>query len=372
MCEKCFDILEKFSKSMMKRNKGPMLKVSVPKSVQTGLLQAYTKSKTTYRKDMHSNMATYLKGGMSKADFLKVSRESIRTAYFDSFTLGKQFSLGASATMSSDERKSVAFMAAEEMKFMSKFADDIANSAGKMPYDRRMQMYIDGLDSVFGFGRIAFLPDEIKIIWKLGVTDKHCIDCLSYAANNPYTKKTLPGLPKSGSSTCLSNCLCSISYYLGGDKTTSAYESFIISKSVGPRVPTEMEYANLMAMREEYYYNSLMHERTKDPTHSDAAKTAYAQYFSYQKKRGFEINDTLPIGPVLTDFRNMNKNKYFDFIDPNKTKSVTQNAFVGVFVGDHFQYGRVRDVVGNHLRVKVFGTEDVLLEIGKSIIFTER
>jgi hypothetical protein len=68
----------------------------------------------------------------------------------------------------------------------------------------------------------------------------------------------------------------------------------------------------------------------------------------------------------------MNKNKHFDFLDVSKQKSITKDAFVGIFTSDHFQYGRVSGVINGNLRVKVFGTEDVLLEIGKSLIFVEK
>lgn len=373
MCEACrYSILEKFSKNLMKKNKGPILKVSVPKSVQTKILQTYSKSKGEYSSSMQDALADFVSGKISKATYLSRQKAAIKKAYSEAFTLGKQFNLGAGATLTSDERKTIAFLASEEMKFMSNFANDIGNSAGRMPYGRRLQMYIDGLDGVFGFGRIAFLPDEIKIIWKLGVTDKHCLDCLSYVANNPYTKKTLPGVPKSGSTACLSNCLCFLEYFLGPNKTTSEYENFIISKSIGPRVPTEAEYANLMSIRDDYYYNTLMFERTGDVKFKETADAAFSQYNSYQKKNGILINDSLPVSQMLTDFRNMNQNQHFEFIDPKSMKSIDSNSFVGIFTGDHFQYGHVKDVVNNHLKIRVFGGEEVLLEIGRSIAFKEK
>ena len=372
MCERCFPVLEKFSKSLLRKNVGPDIRVNVSSSAQKAVLREYTKAKAFYGKSLQASLSALQSGSMTRAEFLAEQKSSARLAYVEAFLGGKRFSLGATATITTDERRMIANQVNQEMQFMAGFADDVLSGSGTMPYRKRMSMYVDGLDAVFGFGRLAYLPDDVKIIWTLGSTDKHCIDCLANASGNPYTKRTLPGYPKSGSTRCLSNCKCRLEYVYGADRTSSDYNDFVINKVSGQNVPSEMDYVNLMQMREDYYYNKLMFEKTRDSAYTQSAMDSLRQYKAYQRNNGFSVDDKLPVLDVIRDFRIMNGSSSFTFLDPSTTPAVTYNAFVGVFVGNDFQYGRIKEIMGGNIKIEVFGGRTVLAEIGRSIVFMEK
>jgi very-short-patch-repair endonuclease len=199
MCN--LDFFEKFSKAMLKRNKGVALMVNLAAQEKQDILNAYYRTKAKYSKVMFANMRQFVAGNVSMDEYLSKQKNIIRSCYTDSFSLGKYFGSGG-ALLTSDEKNFITFQTTQEMKFMENFANDIMSRKGKMPYARRMRMYIDGLDGMFGFGKLVYLPEEVQIYWMLGRTDKHCIDCLMFSSKNPYTKKTLPGFPKSGQSRC--------------------------------------------------------------------------------------------------------------------------------------------------------------------------
>lgn len=207
MCGNCKElfkfsaILEKFSKKMLKRNKGADKNIPISTPRKNSIVKKYIDIKYDYEFNMRKNMDQFQQGRLSLDEYLKKQRSEMKSAFESAYSLGKEFGIGK-GQMDDTERRFVVQQTTKEMQFMTGFANDIQNNAGTMPYDRRLKMYSDSLDSMFGFGRLVYLPEETHIIWTLGVTDKHCLDCLSYAARNPYTKKTLPGFPKSGSTRC--------------------------------------------------------------------------------------------------------------------------------------------------------------------------
>jgi len=98
----------------------------------------------------------------------------------------------------------------QELVYLNKFVEDIRLGAGVMPYEQRLGLYISGLDNMQGQGLMEAWPDQVSITWRLGETEMHCEDCLDFAANSPYTKASLPAVPRDGTSRCLGNCDCSL------------------------------------------------------------------------------------------------------------------------------------------------------------------
>lgn len=73
----------------------------------------------------------------------------------------------------------------------------------------RVGMYGASAEAAFWRGFLSNVPTTTAIEWRLGLAE-HCADCLTFAAGSPYTKGTLPAVPRDGTSRCLSNCKCSL------------------------------------------------------------------------------------------------------------------------------------------------------------------
>ena len=364
-----FTFVEKFSKSMLKRNKGLSLMINLSSQTKQDILTNYINIKNKYSIGLISNMNQFMNGKMNKDEYLKMQKTLIRNTFTGAFTLGKYFGTGNISTMASDEKNFLTYQITNEMKFMENFANDIVNNSGTMPYRRRMKMYSDSLDSMFGFGRLVYLPEDVQIYWKLGVTDKHCIDCLMFASQNPYTKKTLPGFPKSGNSVCLSNCLCRLIYIHPTNRTIEDYDSYIVSNfKKGKAIPNEEEYRVIMGYYDEYYFNRIMYEITKDKSFFKSSKDALSSLSNYQRVNNFSTS-SLPIATLLNDVKQIQKVETFSFVE-NITDSKVGD-FVAFFVKNEFKYGKVSQVLSNAIQVSTLENITFDLQAGKTVLFKE-
>lgn len=65
--------------------------------------------------------------------------------------------------------------------------------------------------ALFFNGLVAGSAPSQQFKWELGsVATRHCEDCVELAANSPYTKETLPTVPRAGDTRCLFRCHCSL------------------------------------------------------------------------------------------------------------------------------------------------------------------
>lgn len=94
----------------------------------------------------------------------------------------------------------------EEMGYFEKFLDAVVSDSGTMPYDRRLRMYQDTLEAFFQSGRVLGMPDNTVIRWVGPVDGRKCKSCTYLVNNGPYTKQTLPTVPRAGMTLCRSNC----------------------------------------------------------------------------------------------------------------------------------------------------------------------
>lgn len=202
MCFLCNLLETKFSKGVLKRNNSVGTVPNTDINAKNDIIRQFNRDKRTYKRRLNSAMKQLSTGKITKEAYLKLQKENIKTHFTKAFLAGKVFSQSTETELSDSERRFIVHQTTEEMKYMSKFADDIVNKTGRMNYQRRMDMYSAGLDPMFEFGNVAYLPEDVMIEWQLGRTDKHCLDCLSFAYNSPYKKKELPGVPRSGNSRC--------------------------------------------------------------------------------------------------------------------------------------------------------------------------
>jgi len=367
MCEKC----EKFSKNLLKKNKGVPLPVSLSTKVKRRVVGDYLKVKDAYSADLIKNMRLLIAGKMSKVDYLSVQKKAIHTAFSGAYSNGKIFGIGHFTELDETERRFIGYQVSKEMQYMSNFADDITTGSGKIPYIRRMNMYSESLDSMFGFGRLVYMPDDAKIIWQLGATDKHCIDCLVFSSKNPYTKKTLPGYPKSGAARCLSNCRCSIIYLYNNTHSNSDYDNFVFKNfNKNGVLPTEAQYKDILDMRSDYYYNRGMFELTKNPDYKEQYLNIQQRIKEYKKQHAIYYNDPMYVGDFVKDIKAFNSNSKFNHI--LDVSSVRNKDMVSVFLGDKQVYGKVVNIYDKMLRVKFLDNSEIYLDPTVTITFKEK
>lgn len=369
-------IVEKFSKGMLRRNLGNSYQ-GLPDIELRQILEEYRVAKTVYRNNLFSNLEALSKKQLTREEFLVLQRETIKQAYLTSYTLGKRMSNLNQGVLSDTEMRSIVIQVDKELAFMSGFADSVVSGNSNMDYSQRMDMYVDSLDAVFGFGKLVYMPEDMKIFWRLGMTDKHCQDCLSYASNNPYTKRSLPGYPKSGSSRCLSNCRCRLDYYdktgtIKYEKTSpeinSGYVPFILSLGKIPSgkfIPTVEEFLEIETMVESYYYHRLLSDI--DKSHFKKSQDILQGITAYTLKRNLYFPISFQIYDVLAEFKQFKNHNNFeitlDFL------LLRRNDMVYVFRGRHGVYGKVTATRGLNVTVVTVEKETRNLVTGKDLVF---
>jgi hypothetical protein len=99
----------------------------------------------------------------------------------------------------------------DQVLFKDEFPDDelmLKPPRRRFTVEERLNMYVEGLDGVFENGRVSGMPDDKLFYWfgpKLG--DKGmCKGCTYIVERQPFTKNTLPAVPRSGATPCLMNC----------------------------------------------------------------------------------------------------------------------------------------------------------------------
>jgi hypothetical protein len=360
---------EKFSKSFLKRNNAVGITHGTSHLDKSTVVKTFMSEKKGYKKELFSNMNRLMAGKITEDEFNKLQQKTIKTHFTSAFLLGKRFNQNTEITLSDNERRMIVFQTTKEMEFMKRFAKDIINNTGKMNYKRRMDMYAGGLDPMFRFADIAYLPEDIDIQWKLGITDKHCLDCLFFAANSPYKKKTLPGVPKSCNSSCLNNCRCFLIYYNGGVNT--GYTNFILDNYTDVRnnVPTLQQYENMNDKMLSYYQTRLRYEVTGISDYMDNAVMIKSELMQFIKDNDLAVTAPLYIADAVQNVKHFNSNKRFEFLE--NTSNVKAGAFVSTFLGNIQVYGKVKTVIGTKVIVDTLFEKGITLDTLNDVIFKE-
>lgn len=113
----------------------------------------------------------------------------------------------------------LAQMVKAQKRFASRFAFDLlaghVGARNRMPFGQRSAMYSAAIEGAYQLGAVESSPDGEAIWWRLSAC-KHCVECPSLAANSPYTKATLPCVPRDGSTPCRSRCRCYLEFRRAG------------------------------------------------------------------------------------------------------------------------------------------------------------
>jgi len=355
---------------MLKRNKGVGVSNTVSYTVRNDIIKQFNLDKRTYSRGLNKNMRSLLKNNITKAEYLELQKGLISSHFTKSFMAGKTFSQSTELKLSDDERRFIAYQTGQEMKFMTKFADDMVSKSGRMNYQKRMNMYAGGVDPMFEFGNLAYLPEDIVIEWQLGRTDKHCIDCLSFASGSPYKKKDLPALPRSGNSSCLSNCRCSL-YYKEPFKQKNNYTNYITQNytSVRNNIPTESEVLSMIEQQDKYYYSRLSAVLTKNKSDVKSANLIKASLLGYVVARDLSIKVKLPISRNITEFKHFVNSDYFEKVE-NITE-LQKGMTVSIFKGGKQSYATVDNVFNDMLVIQTIENSKEIININQTHVFKE-
>ena len=113
---------------------------------------------------------------------------------------------GPVVKLSPDDAKWLRSAMQHEMRFLNGFITAVDEGTWKMPLPRRVRMYARTLEAFYDSARVIGLPATVMIHWTGENDERTCAGCKYLFEHSPYTKKTLPTVPRSGLTPCLSNC----------------------------------------------------------------------------------------------------------------------------------------------------------------------
>lgn len=156
-----------------------------------------------YRRDLSVALST---GGDLKSLFERYFKAAYAMG-IRSHGIGSSRSIRAIVTeFTSSDHRYIDNMVDEELGFMRGFKKAMRTDTGRMNYNTRFNMYVEGLESIYKSGAVAALPSNSLIYWS-GPTDKNkCESCWYLVRNSPYLPETLPTTPRACDTRCRTNC----------------------------------------------------------------------------------------------------------------------------------------------------------------------
>ena len=96
-----------------------------------------------------------------------------------------------------------------ELKYWNNFLDEI--DEGKVTggaIDKRVEHYVRALRFMYEAARVQSMPDNVLLYWMGPPKDDPtiCKGCAYMMENSPYTKGSIPAVPRDGATSCLTNC----------------------------------------------------------------------------------------------------------------------------------------------------------------------
>lgn len=213
----------------------------------------YGDLKEEFQTSLSGILQSYQKGQISADVMESMWRSEIKDAWQQAYKLGVG-SVGNPFGIWEEDKSWLKGAEAEEFGYLGKFVDDIKQSELTMGIEDRLAMYVETLDGVYHHGQVDGSPEFVKIHWILKEA-KHCDDCIRYAARSPYTKKTLPAVPRDGNSRCLSHCQCVLRFEYAEQKPEPETVIIRAPKPIVPpqgyRLPSDAERDKLGQMSAE-------------------------------------------------------------------------------------------------------------------------
>lgn len=164
-------------------------------------------------------------------------RRIFRNAYTQAFQLAQLSATGSMShalpPLKAEDKRWLETFLRKEFRLWDKFMADVRNASTtkmvprppingvpqsdgevvvpadpkKMDYDRRKEMYVQALTSMYNSSRVLATPPMTLYYWET-TPSEHCEHCLYLQSKSPFIKENLPTVPKSGDTKCISNCNC--------------------------------------------------------------------------------------------------------------------------------------------------------------------
>lgn len=119
---------------------------------------------------------------------------------------GTGYTKGPVVKLTQDDEKWLRTAMAHEMQFLNGFIAAVDEGTYRMPLPQRVRMYARTLEAFYDSARVIGLPATVMIHWTGENDERTCPGCKYLFEHSPYTKKTLPTVPRAGLTPCLSNC----------------------------------------------------------------------------------------------------------------------------------------------------------------------
>jgi len=172
--------------------------------------------------ELNKHINGYLGGGIDEKEFRQRMHKTMKVAWKEVFLAGVR-SAGIQGTGTGglpgkqlvqltdpNDEKWIKGAMRHETQFLNGMIQAVIDETWVMPLPRRVRMYVDALESFYDSARVIGLPAAVKIHWMIGAKKKDrktvCHSCRYLAHHSPYSKKTLPTVPRSGLTLCLTNC----------------------------------------------------------------------------------------------------------------------------------------------------------------------
>ena len=158
-------------------------------------------------------------GNITRPEAMKVFKEHLQDAESSAFVAGRRARGAASLEITEAESKMLTGRHSRNMRYFSGFLDDVENGEGKMPYNKRADLYAKSLWSLYTRGETTDWaePENTggRYFWVMDPDAEHCTDCLENARmsrdQNGFTWDELVEIGFPGENTkCRVNCRCHI------------------------------------------------------------------------------------------------------------------------------------------------------------------
>jgi hypothetical protein len=210
------------------------LRANLDRKMISQAVRDYASLKEEFRNSLFGILESYQQGEITAEVMESMWRSEIRETWEKAYGLGIR-SVGNPFGIWEEDRSWLKGAESDEFGYLGKFVEDIKNNELTMSTEERLGMYVKTLDGVFFHGKVDGSPEFVQIYWDLKEA-RHCSDCIKYAGGSPYTQKTLPAVPRDGTSRCLSNCRCELRFEYAEEKPKP--EMYVI-KGPKPMVPPE-------------------------------------------------------------------------------------------------------------------------------------
>lgn len=175
----------------------------------------------TIRKHLYADVLKLIqeyKAGKIGFERLKTDASAtLRSAYIRLFTITQKlsatdqiFGRDTEKLVAAEEKDWIRSAIKQEMQYFNAFLDSVRNGMSLGKVKQRLEAYCDTLRSVYTSSRVLTAPSLSVIYWATKSDDRVCPSCLWLKDHSPYTKYTLPCVPRAGYTRCLNNCRCRI------------------------------------------------------------------------------------------------------------------------------------------------------------------